>query len=352
MAEIMKTISTQTRNVRLDILKVICCILVIVLHSPPLCGGIVGIIIRSITAIAVPSFMAVSGYLIFYLKEYTLEKYIKVVSRYVAIFLIWDTIYLVYVWIRDVKQTEEYMSFIQFAATNSEGWHLWYLKVYIQILLVYPIIRTITREKKLCILYSVIWTVMIPLKYSLTAYLAIDFTYLRLLQLPFFQFNGVTSGTVMGYYPTECLGYFIFGGLMIDTLQKNVRYINKTMLCIGAVGLTTTIIEYRSSVLAVEPLQINVLFMMCGFISMIYMIKVEYIPEKVIQIITWISDQTLGAYIIQGFMFRISKYVIAGFILEDYIGNICVCLLTLFLSFTFAAVIHKILPSKIYQYLM
>lgn len=52
----------QIRNTRLDVLKVVCCILVIVLHSPQLCGGVVGEFIRALTAVAVPTFMAISGY--------------------------------------------------------------------------------------------------------------------------------------------------------------------------------------------------------------------------------------------------------------------------------------------------
>lgn len=76
----------QIRNTRLDVLKVVCCILVIVLHSPQLCGGVVGEFIRALTAVAVPTFMAISGYLIFYVKEYTGKKYFKILIKYMTIF--------------------------------------------------------------------------------------------------------------------------------------------------------------------------------------------------------------------------------------------------------------------------
>lgn len=335
----------QIRNTRLDVLKVVCCILVIVLYSPQLCGGVVGEFIRALTAVAVPTFMAISGYLIFYVKEYTGKKYFKILIKYMTIFLIWDAIYLTYAYI----SSQEEMPFMQYAIINSEGWHLWYLKVYVQILLAYPIIRAITKERKLCILFSLIWLVMIPLKYSMATYFGIDGIYLRLLQLPFFQFSGVVSGTTMGYYPTECLGYFILGGLLIDLVEKSDKY-KIAMIIIGLVGLMMTMFGQRYSETASQPLQLSVFFMMTGFISLMYLPHIK--TGRITQNIVWMSDKTLGVYIIQGFTLRLSKHIISKILLGSSIENIMICLLTIISSFIIVAIIHKVIPSKICQYIM
>ena len=44
-----------------------------------------------------------------------------------TIFLVWDATYLTYAYI----SSQEEMPFMQYAIINSEGWHLWYLKVYV-----------------------------------------------------------------------------------------------------------------------------------------------------------------------------------------------------------------------------
>lgn len=190
---------------------------------------------------------------------------------------------------------------------------------------------------------------MIPLKYSMATYFGIDGIYLRLLQLPFFQFSGAVSGTTMGYYPTECLGYFILGGLLIDLVEKSDKY-KIAMIIIGLVGLMMTMFGQRYSETASQPLQLSVFFMMTGFISLMYLPNIK--TGRITQNIVWMSDKTLGVYIIQGFTLRFSKHIISKILLGSSIENIMICLLTIISSFIIVAIIHKVIPSKICQYIM
>lgn len=90
--------------------------------------------------------------------------------------------------------------------------------------------------------------------------------------------------------------------------------------------------------------------MMTGFISLMYLPHIK--TGRITQNIVWMSDKTLGVYIIQGFTLRLSKHIISKILLGSSIENIMICLLTIISSFIIVAIIHKVIPSKICQYIM
>lgn len=87
---------TSNREFALDFIRCICCILVVLLHTPSFCSIEMKVLYRSVTAVAVPCFMAISGYLLFYRIEYNYKNLIKSIIRYAVIFLIWSTLYNIY----------------------------------------------------------------------------------------------------------------------------------------------------------------------------------------------------------------------------------------------------------------
>lgn len=52
---------SRKRDASLDLIKFVSCIFIVILHSPAIAQGSVFVIIRSITSVAVPAFMAVIG---------------------------------------------------------------------------------------------------------------------------------------------------------------------------------------------------------------------------------------------------------------------------------------------------
>lgn len=202
--------SNKFRSVFIDILKVLSCLGVISIHYSAFYGTSFICVFRPLVCFSVTCFMAVSGYLLFFRKQYTgMEIYKKILPRYIILFLVWLIIYSLRGWSLSGRTD----SFFKYFCENAEGGHLWYLKVYIQILLVYPIIKAIiVYSKKVCMFYAAMWLVFISIRYTLGWWLQIDNVYLRLIQLPFFQYTGFLGGTTKGYYPMECLGLFILGG--------------------------------------------------------------------------------------------------------------------------------------------
>lgn len=202
-------IYNDSRSVFIDILKVLSCLGVISIHYSAFYGTNLICIFRPLVSFSVTCFMAVSGYLLFFRKQYNDgDIYKRILPKYIVMFLLWLIIYSYRGWNLSGRMEPLLLYFCE----NSEGGHLWYLKIYISILLVYPIIRAITDSKKVCYFYAVMWLVFISVRYTLGWWLQIDNIYLRLIQMPFFQYSGFLGGTTKGYYPMECLGLFILGG--------------------------------------------------------------------------------------------------------------------------------------------
>ena len=137
--------NSTNRIFELDFFKIVCCILVIVIHSYGefLPHSMMGIL-DALTAVAVPGFMMVSGYLLFFTPEKKYDKIIKgPILRFCSIFIIW---FLVYIY--EAYMLNHSVDVGSLMLNNSEGWHLWYIKIYIQILICYPIIKCINNNEK------------------------------------------------------------------------------------------------------------------------------------------------------------------------------------------------------------
>lgn len=218
--------NSTNRIFELDFFKIVCCILVIVIHSYGefLPHSMMGIL-DALTAVAVPGFMMVSGYLLFFTPEKKYDKIIKgPILRFCSIFIIW---FLVYIY--EAYMLNHSVDVGSLMLNNSEGWHLWYIKIYIQILICYPIIKCITNNEKVTNLFSVLWMIFIGLKYSLNFLPNIPQEYFKILQLPFFEYDGYIGGTTAGYHPAECLGIFVLGGdgyKVVFSEEKRSRFEN------------------------------------------------------------------------------------------------------------------------------
>ena len=351
-----------TRSTAIDFIKCFSCLGVLSIHFSMFYGTEYIVLIRPLVSISVPCFMSVSGYLLYYRKE---KSYKEILCgpfvQYLSIFLIWSISSILYWWLK----TKPEESFLHYAAYNSEGWHLWYLKVYLQILFCYPFVRMITNNKVRYSMFSVLWVIFISLRLTFEVWFHINPVYLRVIQLPFFQYSGLISGTVKGYYPLEALGIFVMGGAVINFFESSSmknEFIRNNGIQVIFLGILTWLFTcvaakgYDSpNVFAYicDPYMINVIIMMFSFITLSYRVCERIQSESIKKVLSWFADKTLGIYILQSFLSR----KIVSLLDQLNITNQIVKKITIYFGIVVGGVIltsivHQILPKKIYKYII
>lgn len=345
-------------SISLDILRIIFCVMVVWLHVPSFYGNVGDILEYSVTSICVAGFMAISGYLLFYKKEYSYKEILRgPFSRYFIMFLLWSTIVVLSNYTKDCGDLGT------FWAQNSEGWHLWYLKVYVQILFVYPIIRSITRDKKVAKMFAVMWIIFFSIKYTISSYPGLD-QYLRIVNIPFFEYvkRRIGGGTASAYYPTECLGCFLVGGYILYLFENNPQKYRTMAIIIGIIGYIITLILVTYTVttggdigIGRSQFDINVQMYLCGMIGLVYLIsdKIHIVNSERLKKIHSLADKTLGVYIIHPFVMR--AYTKIPFVVKmqnEYLKNFWEFCFVLISSFIIVKLCKLFVPKKICQYIL
>lgn len=286
----------EYRNARIDFLKSISCVLVVLLHSNAVRSldrpyDYIALFLHLITRCAVPAFAGISGYyLLFSGKQYTAKEiYFRKVPRFLGLFLLWLFIAGTYSWYIEGKS----VALWEFILINNDGFHLWYLKVYVGLLLIYPLLRAITKEELSTRVYCIIWLLAISLRFTLgTIGFVIPWvaSYQPLFQIPFFHYHGYIGGTIAGNYPTEYIGIFFVMGYYIKLLEENKlgRSAKNTIIGIGMAGFVLTL---GGSLYAVKrdgvfrdyfcnPIDIRMVFFALSVITIVYdVVKKEGTPH-------------------------------------------------------------------------
>ena len=345
----------------MGLLKIICCILVVLLHSPQFLPYSVFIAYRSLTAVAVPCFMSITGYYVFYKKEYDNRSAWLIAWRFFIIYLIWTTAYNYMYFIFDNEGSD----FISYWINHSDGWTIWYIKVYFEIMIVYPLIRPITKSDTRAKMYSFFWLIFICLRFSLTQF-GINEKIIKIIQIPFFQFSDYFGGTLAAFFPMEALGYYIAGGFLVKIFRENripnMTRITKIIVSFGGVILTIaitcfTVIKYGTEYFnnPLQPYNIWIAFSAFGFMLLFFDFTRLY-QEKLIKlkgVISYCSDKTLGVYLIQIF---IKKWLLTFSTFSKCEPGetrlALVFLIMLIGSFLFSAFCKKIIPERINRYIL
>lgn len=354
------------RNIEIDFARIVCCVMVVLIHSPAICMGGGKIAIDALIHCAVPCFMAISGYLIFYRREYSYKQILLgPFKKYLIIFLVWYAMYVGY----SYYFTDRTENIWKFAVANSEGWHLWYLKAYLQIIFVYPLVRAITARKKLTLFYSVLWFIFMPVRFTLGYLPGMEYIYLRVIQLPFFQYTGSIGGTLYAYHPLECLGIFIAGGMILDDLElicKNKGYGRAFMkriviwLGVGIVGYFIAIgVLYTVSKidLSMVPMYVTCfhfynLMVAVGVLAASYLVVSHIHSKRFCQMVNAAADKTLGIYILHPFVGQCIQKLPVVTAMEEWDGrNQLIVLLTFIFCYVITAFVHRVIPKKIAAYI-
>lgn len=345
----------DNRDYGLDFLKIIFCFMILLLHKPTALGFWHYLPIRSFVAIAVPGFFAISGYLLVMRGDITRKVYTKIIPRYVSVFLLWSSAYWVTNWVREHDGWDGFLFFI---VENSEGWHLWYLKCLIQILLFYPLLRAIVEKKNLFILYTVFWFILVGIRFIFTYIHPINWYYLRLLQVPLFEMSGFVAGTWSGYYPEEALGLVLIGGGFIYHIKQmdNPKKCNGLFILMYLFGLLTTIMlgvyEYfkmpENALLGImEPFNGYLLISVCGFMGFV-LSNVTY-SDWMKRVIQFLAPLTLGVYCIHPLVIRLVKHY---YDLYARTYDALLYFLVAFISFAIIWVMRVVIPRKMRAWIL
>lgn len=348
------------RIYEIDFVKVTCCILVIVIHSAcdflpkPLMNCL-----DALTAAAVPGFMMISGYLLFFTSEKEYKRIIKgPLLKFSNIFLIW---YLFYVF--ESYRLDTSTDLMSLMVDNSEGWHLWYIKIYIELLICYPIIRCITNNKYAVKLYLIFWMIFIGTKYSLDLLsgFKISSSWFKILSLPFFEYDGYIGGTTAGYHPAECVGIFIMGGYFITQYLKrkgNWKLKNDVVVIAIALILIKIIMLFQDRAESIgfpvdmvrSPFHVYVVIFTMAYIYCGFRIG-SFFEEKIGGIVRKLSENCLGVYIIHPYVQRRIVAVITKFVDINHWMTGIIFISTVVLSFLIVFLVHKAVPQRIVKYI-
>lgn len=362
------------RNLRLDFIRVICCILIVFQHNTGLTLGtlevrnnwdIITLGLHVLTRIAVPIFMGLSGYFMFFYKERPFDYGIKRIPRYIVMLLFWGLFY----WLIGFDILQSDVTFREAVGVIDKTlWHLWYLKLYIVILAAFPLVRALTTDKRVLKLYIVMWLIFFSGRYTLGVAEGIIpgiQTILQSFQIPFFVYNGYEGGTFGSERPTTYMGVFILIGAFIYLLENDkLNAHQKRIFKIGGVaGLLVT--ECATIGLAIwkreympyfeEPCTLQVVFMAMGFILLIYSLPLDSFLEKHAGLIESMAKCSLGVYIIHEYVRTVyQKTAFFGYLksLNLLVSNFIICATSVVISFLIVYLFIKIVPQRISKYFM
>lgn len=251
-------------------------------------------IINGISRICVPLLFMVSG-MFFLNPEKKLEPktmYTKYIWRLVRAFIVWSVIYVLFdrfkqpdvTIVEDVDRT--ILEIIQ------GYFHLWFLYRLTEIYVMVPLLRPLTKEKRLAI-YFVLVSFVVGILIPTTNQFPVRST-------DTVADNGLNVDITLGY-----AGYFMAGYLLSRyTLPKNWRRI---LYVLGILGFSVTVIgtmvksiqEGAPYALFYEYLTPNVFFAsLATFVFMKQIMQGIELPEKVEKAILHISKYSFGIYLV------------------------------------------------------
>ncbi len=222
----------KERVIYLDILKAICCFLVIVLHVSTQNWSNCDVnsfawdifnIYDSITRFTVPVLVMISGALFLNGKKQIEIKslYRKNILRLIISYLFWSTIYAAY-----LLMFVERGSLKEFVFNVINGYyHMWFIPMIIGLYILVPILRKVAEDvdvMRYFIIVSLFFTFLVPVG----------------LKLPYIaKFKSVYENMEL-YFPLGYVSYFVLGHYLAN---KETGHMRKLIMAGGAAGILLTI---------------------------------------------------------------------------------------------------------------
>ena len=295
---------TKERIVYFDILRVISCFLVIMVHvssnpistaSPSTFDYQIGNFYNTLAISAPAIFIMLSG-AIFLRPEYwkmPLKKlWKKYILRLIVSFAFWSCLYTLIIWIPYYSFTIDTVKlyFLE-VITAPPMYHLWFIPMLISIYMILPVLGPAFNDKRNCKYYLALF---ILLQLLIPTILNFDFEHKAILQglygkIPYLLFVGHVGYFILGYY------------LSIENSSKKLRSI---LYVLGALGLLLAVgidgylsIQQDTSVRFLDDIfSINIFL----FASAVF-VAFRHIPwktNKFTNIVSTLSKLTFGIYLI------------------------------------------------------
>lgn len=339
----------SNRIVYLDVLRLIACFSVIMVHS---CAQYfvkdigsfnfwVGNIFDGLARIGVPLFIMISGALMLDKNyQFSTQKLIKHIIRMIVFFAFWSVFYcFMFKIVGSIIIKHESIDIINIIGSLIKGhYHLWFVYLIIGLYLIVPLLRlwvndTNKKYVEYFIILSIIFTYIIPQIISIGSNYSNLFEYI----------NDIIENNLSLKYVGGFTTYFILGWYINNYELKNKRII----YILGLFGVLITIMgTYILSITTgkalnmYENLYINVLFQT---VAVFVIIKDKFKNMHTNNIINSISKCSLGMYAIHALIVTIMYRIIEKVNIDFALINIPVVFIV---SVVFAYLISFIL-SKI-----
>ena len=338
----------SNRIVYMDVLRVIACFSVIMIHSSARyvvkdIGSFnfwVGNIFDGLARIGVPLFVMISGALMLDKNyQFSTQKIIKHIIRMIVFFVFWSALYCIFNIVGSIIIEHESIDITKIIVSLIKGhYHLWFVYLIIGLYLIVPLLRlwvndTNKKYVEYFIILSIIFTYIIP------QIISIGSNYSNLFE----HINDIIERKLSLKYVGGFTTYFILGWYINNYELNNKRII----YILGLFGVLITIMgTYILSNTTGKALQmygnlyINVLFQT---VAVFVIIKDKFKNMHTNNIINSISKYSLGIYAIHALIVTIMYRIIEKVNIDFALINIPVVFIV---SFVFAYLISFIL-SKI-----
>lgn len=262
----------NNRNHSIDILKFICSILVVFIHT----GWRYRNEFLPVTRCAVPCFFIISGYLLFDKEKQTIKPerlkrnifhVIKISFWATLFFIAWKELLLItsygHIWIPSIKSLKKMV----FLNVNPFGGHLWYLFAYLYVLLIIMLVNKYNKWKQL---YFLVPLLLAPHIILLLSNQNLSYVYVRN-----FLFTGL---------PFFAIGTIIKSKSNIN-VNKNIR--NKVILITCIILFSITSLLERSFLLSMGKPAVRELYISSVILAIcLFLLALSFESKQK----TWFSD--------------------------------------------------------------
>lgn len=334
----------MNRNTNLDIIKILACFCVVVLHTIGNDVGIVNSIIYYLAGCAVPLFFAVNGFLIMKKETITYKYILKKILCILKVVFSWNIV-LFFLYLLKSNITNPFRESIRNLLQIGVLDHFWFLGSLIIIYIFLPVVKKIFNSRKKIFILTLIFIIIC---------ISIDiFSFIRCLN----GYNVFQSNIIQTFRFWNSFAYFLLGGILSDKeiMERILSKISIKLNVIILIVMTIVVVFYQYIVsrnvynlFQAEYFYDNI-FTFIWIISIFIFIYRQKLPKlKHKKILDIIVKNMMGIYIIH---IPIIKLIIFKFYdFSEPIINILIVPILFFSSLLISHFISKIpLLKKIIQ---
>ena len=291
----------------IDYLRIISCIAIVLLHvnlnlwNTSIVGSTnfnISAIFSLLVRFAVPIFFMLSGALFLSKKEIDIKRlYTKNILKLLIILVLWLPIHGIFFYTHNIGNVIDSMpklySAILYTMYNSNNYQFWFIITLLGIYVILPVLKKIADDEKLLKYVLILFFIFQILVFSLTVIIGTNNLFSKILIL-------LSPETIL-LYP----GYFLLGYYLYKTdLSKNKKWLSYTLGVLSILyGIIFTIVfsnMHRKYSLFIDNNSIITTYFMSIMVFNIfkYFFKDKKVSDKSSKIIIYLSDCTLGIFIL------------------------------------------------------